>query len=218
MKEYIKKSLLLGGGVYYEHICEIKSGSHFKLFEDVKLLTFHYMYPNTIVYLYENGVLEFSDYEINKLKYCLETIEEYVFRLIDDRYEEINTYITEFVKTLKPYYKNIVSCFIHKLTTDIFEKNENIIYFDNNMIYYTGEINFPTKIEYTYHIENLDYFFIFDKNQFVYSKDKKIECDFWNKKAQYFTEDCVYLNINDSISEITSRLRNDKLKNILDEN
>ncbi len=149
-----------------------------KICENIKKLTFYSLYPNLIVRLADNDIINFNNNEYYLLfKYLYHN---------RAKFKEYNTYIL--VKILINYFygivsgessptyyrKKLINCknfenfdiYKYGIYGNILNKlGDNLIYLDTDQFYYKGEHEFNLNL--TFEIDNIDKFIIFQKKKYV---------------------------------------------------
>jgi hypothetical protein len=170
----------------------------------IKCLSFERLYANIIIYLYDNDVIKLNEDDINKLKHF--SIYPTNCECHADTVLQRRIYINSFYIKMSVINRNLVLFFVQNLSNDIMMHNlGNIIYYDVDEIYYFGDLVIPIKLELKYEIENIDFFYIQRRKSYIRIKNNIIR----NKIRG------VNSKVDDIISEAKTKIRDDKIKQIL---
>jgi hypothetical protein len=176
---------------------------YYKIIEDCKLLKFDYLFPQIIIYLYDNGILtEKMEWNINLLKNYLYLINN-SHKTDNQEDSEYHNYVVGFYSKINFSSRYLVRKIAYKLMMKMLEVNNNIILYNVDTIFYTGEyISLPYGKEIEYHSEDINFLYIVSQSNYVYYTNMI----HWN----------IYNSDNNALSQIKYAIRNKKLKLLLE--
>ena len=142
-----------------------------KVILNCKKLEWDSLYPNIILQLTNEGLIELEDSKKRDLKYFLEN--KATLKISDpDMYNvyKINSnrlYGELFHNT--PLYASLITTYIKMYYTEILRNNPNIFYVDVDQVYYTGEIDYFDLLDLgiEYKITDINGFFFSAKKKYI---------------------------------------------------
>jgi hypothetical protein len=174
--EFIKKNIL-----YLNEDCKNV------LIEDLIRIDFNNLYPNIILGLYNEGLIDTKwESDIKQLKSFLENVDELkrtTKELIGKPYDDLQDSILSSYKSGRIHANGLygkiksplVVEYLHLIYTDIIEKYKNdIVYIDVDMIICKKDIdisNIPAKSE----MSKLEYFYIENKKRYILFYNGQLE-------------------------------------------
>jgi hypothetical protein len=174
--EFIKKNIL-----YLNEDCKNV------LIEDLIRIDFNNLYPNIILGLYNEGLIDTKwESDIKQLKSFLENVDELkrtTKELIGKPYDDLQDSILSSYKSGRIHANGLygkiksplVVEYLHLIYTDIIEKyKDDIVYIDVDMIICKKDIdisNIPAKSE----MSKLEYFYIENKNRYILFYNGQLE-------------------------------------------
>lgn len=142
------------------------------LLEDLIKIDFNSLYPNILVGLFNEGLLDIKfKKDIEKLQWFLERREE-IKRLSRDEYLKWRTFANSlYLKVKSP----LVVEYLHLIYTDILkEYSEDIIYIDVDMIICKKDID-ASKIPTSSEKSEVEYFYIENLKKYIIFADGQLE-------------------------------------------
>jgi hypothetical protein len=175
--EFIKKNNILYLNEDYKNV----------LIEDLIRIDFNNLYPNIILGLYNEGLIDTKwESDIKQLKSFLENVDELkrtTKELIGKPYDDLQDSILSSYKSGRIHANGLygkiksplVVEYLHLIYTDIIEKyKDDIVYIDVDMIICKKDIdisNIPAKSE----MSKLEYFYIENKNRYILFYNGQLE-------------------------------------------
>lgn len=186
------------------------------LLEDLTRIDFNNLYPNIILGLYNEGLIDTKwESDIKQLKSFLENIEElkrktkeFIGKPYDDLQNSIlGTYKAGRIHANTLYAKiksPLVVEYLHLIYTDIIEKYpDDIVYIDVDMIICKRDIDISTIPSNRYEMSKVEYFYIENKKRYITFANGQLE----TKGHSKFTK-------NDLLQLIKSEIRTRRLNKI----
>lgn len=171
--------------------------------QDVNVLTFNSMYATISVLLFNEKIIPETELEnIKKIKTYLSTKDPNL-KIFTNSYFG---YLYKLDKRLSWYVMQIGNFIMENL----YEKNENIVYIDTDMILYTGDVIDLIDIDLKYEKRKYDYFLMDVIKRYVYAIDNKFYFRGYISRRERDIK-----KIENYISKIKLIMRNDKLNEIL---
>ncbi len=147
------------------------------LLEDLVRIDFNNLYPNIIVGLYNEGLIDTKwESDINQLKLFLENIE---------KWKKMSTDVDHLVYKIGRTHANLlygkiksslIDEYLHLVYTDLIEKyRDDIVYIDVDMIICKSDIDISTIPSIRYEVSKLEYFYIESLKKYIIFANGQLE-------------------------------------------
>lgn len=147
------------------------------LLEDLVRIDFNNLYPNIIVGLYNEGLIDTKwESDINQLKSFLENIEKWEKMSTDVDHLVYKTGRTHANLLYGKIKSSLIDEYLHQVYTDLIEKYRNdIVYIDVDMIICKRDIDISTIPSLRYEVSKLEYFYIESLKKYIIFANGQLE-------------------------------------------
>lgn len=147
------------------------------LLEDLVRIDFNNLYPNIIVGLYNEGLIDKEwESDINQLKLFLENIEKWKKMSTDVDHLVYKTGRTHANLLYGKIKSSLIDEYLHLVYTDLIEKYRNdIVYIDVDMIICKRDIDITTIPSIRYEVSKLEYFYIESLKKYIIFANGQLE-------------------------------------------
>ena len=147
------------------------------LLEDLVRIDFNNLYPNIIVGLYNEGLIDTKwESDINQLKLFLENIEKWKKMSTDVDHLVYKTGRTHANLLYGKIKSSLIDEYLHLVYTDLIEKyRDDIVYIDVDMIICKSDIDISTIPSIRYEVSKLEYFYIESLKKYIIFANGQLE-------------------------------------------
>jgi hypothetical protein len=193
-----------------------------KIILNCKKLEWDSLYPNVIIQLSNENLIELEDSKKRNLKYFLEN--KAILKIIDhDMYNVLKYQVNRLYSELlinNSSYTSLITTYIKMYYTEILQNNPNIFYVDVEQVYYTDEIDYFDLLDLgiEYKITDINAFFFSAKKRYIEISDGvTIHKGFVFKPTDKLTKiGDEYYSVEGIISNMKSALREKQISSVID--